>query len=52
MGGAMTENTLHWLAVAAIVVAATAVIYMWMQQSQPFATPSTAPFAATLQHES
>jgi hypothetical protein len=32
----MTENTLHWIAVAAIVVAASAVVYMWMQQSQPF----------------
>lgn len=37
MGG-MTENTLHWIAVGAIVVAASAVVYMWMQQSQPFAT--------------
>lgn len=28
----MTENTLHWLAVAVIVITATAAAYMWFQQ--------------------
>lgn len=36
----MTENTLHWLAVAAIVTAASALVYMWLQQARPFEMPT------------